>query len=622
MNLNDTRNAIRRKALPYVQSPAQYVGAEWNMTRKDPRAAALRFCLAFPDTYSIGMSYGGLHLLYEILNNRHDVYAERAFAPWMDMEARLRSNNLPLCSVETGTPLHDFDVVGFSLQYEMGYTNLLNMLDLGGIPVLARERGTDAPIIVAGGNCVVNPEPLADFVDLFVIGEGEERILDLADACIALKREQFRSREDKIRALALRVPNSYAPALYNPEYDSHGAFTALHPKFADVPLTISAARIADFDTAYATRRPIVPFVDIVHDRISVEIMRGCSRGCRFCQAGMTRRPIRARSVENIVRICEEQYAATGYSEISLASLSSSDYPDLTRLAQTVATRFASRKVSITFPSLRVSEQLQDLPAVISEVRKSALTVAPEAGTDRLRRVINKDITEEDLLRGVEAAFRQGWNHVKLYFMCGLPTETDEDIIAIARISEAVSRLRREIGKSPALVTASVAPFVPKPHTPFQWEAMAGVERLREIRNMLFANTRMRSVKIRMHKPERSMLEAVFARGDRRLGAVLMQAWRSGCRLDSWDEVFDSVKWQAAFEAVGVDPSFYALRQRGDDEPLPWSHIDVGVSQDFLRRERERARRAEFTADCRHGVCHVCGIPHCPHKAASDSGRTE
>jgi radical SAM family uncharacterized protein len=604
----DYRELLWKKALPRVKSPGQYVGAEWNMVRKEPRAAALRFCLAFPDTYSVGMSYGGLHLLYEILNRREDTYCERAFAPWSDMEALLRAERLPLCSLETFTPLSQFDVIGFSLQYEMGFTNVLNMLDLGGVPMFSEERTAEDPLVVAGGGCALNPEPLAEFVDLFVIGDGEERVHDLAAVCVELKQHAPGGRREMLEYLAATVPNVYIPSLYEALPDRGFSVRPL----GKAPERVQAAIVQDLDGAEASRRPVLPYVEIVHDRISIEIMRGCSRGCRFCHAGMTRRPVRARSVETILDLCEAQYAATGYSEISLASLSSSDYPGLPRLMREISSRFAGRKVSATLPSLRVDEQLRTLPELIGVVRKSALTVAPEAGTERLRRVINKDVTDEDLFRGAEAAFANGWGHVKLYFMVGLPTETDEDVAAIPRLAAEVSRLRRKTGKPPALVNVSAAPFVPKAHTPFQWEAMAGLDRLKEVRDILFKNNMARTVKLRVHRPERSLLEGAFARGDRRVGKALLEAWRLGCRMDAWDEAFDDVKWSQAFDRAGLKIE-ECVGERRPGSSLPWSHIDPGVSEDFLRRERASALKAVMTADCRHGGCHECGLPACPHR---------
>lgn len=612
--MSECGNRLFREIFPRVQAPGQYAGGEWNMAHKELAPGMLRFCLAFPDTYAVGMSCGGLHILYEVLNRRNDVYAERVFAPWVDMEEQLRAAQLPLCSLGTFTPLREFDVVGFSLQYEMGFINVLTMLELGGIPVMARDRNAAAPLVVAGGACALNPEPMSDFIDLFIPGDGEERVNDLAEACLEIKRDCPRSREEMLCRLVERVPNSYAPALYETRTTPDGRFAGMQPRKGlptRAPERIAAAVVEDFEHAYAPLRPIVPFVETVHDRISIEIMRGCSRGCRFCHAGMTRRPVRARSQERIVELCEAQYAATGYSEISLAALSAGDYPNLPGLVKEVSSRFAERRVNVALPSLRVDELLSDIPAMISGVRKSALTIAPEAATDRLRRVINKDILENDLYRGVEAAYEQGWSHVKLYFMVGLPTETDEDVAAIVRMAESISQMRRKAGKGPAQVNVSVAPFVPKPHTPFQWEPMAAIERLTEIRALLRRSLRLKTVKLRMHEPERSVLEGVFARGDRRLGEALRRAHALGCRFDAWDEQFNPVKWRQAFEQAGLRPEEYAQRARTPGEALPWSHISAGVSEEFLLREREKALQAEFSPDCRTSACLKCGAPGCP-----------
>lgn len=624
MALDKYKEKIFEDLLPGVQMPGQYAGSEWNMVRKDPCRVALRFCLAFPDTYAIGMSHGGMHILYGILNERDDVYAERAFAPWGDMQEKLRAARLPLCSLETFTPLREFDVIGFSLQYEMGYTNLLDMLELGGVPLLASERGPADPLVVAGGPCAFNPEPLADFVDLFVLGDGEERINDLADACIELKRHRPpcglagkpATRAELLCALVNRVPNVYVPSFYRVEWLADGRVKSILPRRDlgfDVPPLVEAAVVQDLDAAYVPECPIVPFVEVVHDRISIEIARGCTRGCRFCHAGMTRRPPRRRSVEKIVSLAEKQYAATGHSEIALASLSSSDYPQLRRLVKELSARFDERRVNLSLPSLRVDDQLRDLPGLIGKVRKPTLTIAPEVATGRLRRVVNKDITEENLYSGVEAAFKMGWDHVKLYFMIGLPTETDEDIVAIARMAERASQLRRGAGKSPARVNLSVAPFVPKSHTPFQWEPMVTVQRIEEIRSLLRRHIRRRSVVLKFHRPERSFLEGVFARGDRKLGRVLREAHRLGCRFDAWNETFDINRWREAFSRAGIRAEDYANRSRSRDEVLPWSRLSAGVSQEFLWREREQAMRGEFTSDCLRDRCHACGLVECPHR---------
>jgi len=600
--------------LPHVQHPGQYVGNEWNMVRKDTEKVALRFCFVYPDTYAVGMSCSALHILYGTLNERPDVYAERAFMPWTDMADRLRARRLPLCSLETYTPLKEFDVIGISLQYEMTYTNVLKVLELGGIPLLSGERSQADPIVVAGGPCALNPEPMAEFVDLFVLGEAEERIHDLADACIEIKRTRPRQRTEALLYLAQHVPNTYVPAFYEPIWGERGRLLSLAPTAPSqgaVPPRVSRAVVEDFENAYVPRRPIVPFVETVHDRISLEIMRGCTRGCRFCEAGMTRRPARWRSVNRLVELAEAQYAATGHSQISLASLSSSDYPHLKELVLELGRRFSERKVSISLPSLRVSDQLRQLPHLLGGMKRSTLTIAPEAGTDRLRRVINKDIADDDLFHGVEAAYARGWNHVKLYFMVGLPTETEEDIRAIADLARRVSSLKKRRGGGPGRVNLAVAGFVPKAHTPFERDGMATLEYLREAAALLRGLMRSRAISLRVHRPERSFLEGVFARGDRRLGRLLLAAHRLGCRLDAWDEVFDFDLWRRAFDEADIDGAFYAHRVRDPDELLPWSHVDIGVSSDFLKAERQRAARGELTPDCRVGPCQGCGALKCP-----------
>jgi len=625
MNLAERPDPPFAHLLAHVQSPAQYVGDEWNIVRKSPADVALRVCLVYPDTYSIGMSCTAMHILYGTLNERPDVYAERAFMPWGDMADRLRAEGIPLCSLETYTPLRRFDLVGFSLQYEMTYANVLEIMELGGIPILARDRTESDPIVVAGGPCALNPEPVADFVDLFVLGEAEERIHDLADAYIEMKRSGLPTREERILEIARRVPNTYAPSFYEVRWDAQGHLESLAPRngFQGVlPDRICRAVVEDFEHAYVPLRPIVPFVETVHDRITLEIMRGCTRGCRFCEAGMTRRPARWRSPGRLVEIAEAQYAATGHSQISLASLSSSDYPHLRELLLDLSRRFSNRKVSISLPSLRVSDQLRDLPGLLSGMKRSTLTIAPEAASARLRRVINKDISDDDLLRGVEAAYSMGWNHVKLYFMIGLPTETEDDVRAIADLALRVSRLKKMHGGGVGRVNLSVAGFVPKAHTPFERDGMATLEYLRECSVMLRGLLRSRAISLRIHRPERSVLEGVLARGDRRLGRVLLAAHRLGCRLDAWDEAFDFALWERAFSEAGIDPAFHAQRRREPDEVLPWSHIDAGVSVAFLRAERERAERGELTPDCRAGRCHACGAMRCPRATTAGASPLE
>ena len=605
--MSSLREAVLARVVSRVRGPGRYVGGELNSIVKRHEDVDVTFCLAFPDTYAIGMSQTGLHILYATLNARDDVAAERAFAPWADMEEGLRREGLPLYSLETFTPLAEFDIVGFSLQYEMCCTNVLLMLDLGGVPLLASERGPDDPLIVAGGPFASNPEPMSDFIDLFAPGDGEEVVHDLVDA-YKEARGRAASRRELCLEIVRRTPGVYAPCLYTETYPRR-------PVADGAPEVVHASVVHDLDGAPYPEAPIVPFEEIVHDRITLEIMRGCARGCRYCQAGMIRRPVRLRSADRLEEIAERSYRATGHSEISLASLSSSDYPDLKALASRLAKRFADCGMSFALPSLRVDDQLSQLPEIIGSGRKSGLTLAPEAATERLRRVINKDISDEDLFRGVETAFSAGWQHVKLYFMCGLPTETDEDVVAIIDLAEKVARLRKRVARGSAQVTVNVAPFVPKPHTPFQWEPMAPLERIAEIREMLHARKRLRAVRIKFHRPGRSFLEGVFSRGDRALGAAVREAYARGCRFDAWDETFDLGAWLEAFRATGIEPETYANAPRDPDAPLPWDIVSTGVSKPFLREELDRSRRVETTPFCMEGACQRCGLPACPRRDA-------
>jgi len=588
-----------------VRQPGQYVGGERNAVIKDHADVALTVALAYPDTYSVGMSHLGLQILYAMLNARADVAAERVFAPWPDMEQRLRDAGLPLASLETHTPLHQFQVVGFSLQYEMTYTNLLTVLDLGGIPLRADRRRDGDPIVIAGGPGALAPEPLADFIDLFVVGDGEPVIDELADALIATRGM---ARGDRLAALARGVPHVYVPSGYDPRYNAGGRLIAVSTNFPGVPPRVRAAAVSDFDAAPYPVRPVVPLIGTVHERISLEIMRGCTRGCRFCHAGMTKRPVRRRSVDTLLDQARQAIAATGYDEISLASLSSSDHPDLPRLLQAFAEEFGPRHISVSVPSLRVNEQLRDLPRYVKNVRKSGLTIAPEAAAGAVRRSVNKRITDDDLRAGVRAAYENGWMRIKLYFMIGLPGETDPDAERIAELAAELSALRREAGKGLGHVNVAVASFVPKPHTPFQWEAMAAPEVLERRQALIKRATHSRKIKLKFHGIERSMIEGVFARGDRRLGAVLLAAWKNGARMDAWGEQFNVDPWHRAFDQAGFDPvGEFALRRRDVDELLPWSMIDVGVRREFLLEERSRSLAGEWTPDCRTAGCIGCGV---------------
>jgi radical SAM family uncharacterized protein len=588
-----------------VSQPGQYVGGERNAVVKDHDRVRLTIALAYPDAYSVGMSHPGLQILYAVLNDRDDVAAERAFVPRPDMERALRDARLPLLSLETHTPLRDFDAVGFSLQHEMTYTNLLTILELGGIPLLAAERGDDHPVVIAGGPGALAPEPLADFIDLFVVGDGEPILHPLADALIETKGMR---RSDRLPALARGLPHVYAPSLYNVRHGDEGRLIAIDTGAPGVPARVRQATVGDLDAAPFPTRPVVPLVSIVHRRVGLEIMRGCTRGCRFCQAGMTKRPVRARSVETLLDQARAALAATGYDEINLGSLSSSDYPELPRLLETFAREFGPRHVSVSVPSLRVNEQLRELPKHIRNVRKSGLTLAPEAATEAVRRTANKMITAADLFAGVRAAYESGWARIKLYFMIGLPGETERDVAHVAELADELSDLRKADGRAGGHVNVTIASFIPKPHTPFQWEPMAQPGVLRSRQELIKQTVRRRKVRLKFHRVERSLIEAVFARGDRRLGRVLLDAWRRGARMDAWDEHFRQEAWDGAFAAADFDPvEAFALRPFGVDELLPWSMIDTGVSREYLQKERARAGEGDWTPDCREAGCLACGV---------------
>ncbi|MFW6159082.1 MAG: TIGR03960 family B12-binding radical SAM protein [Planctomycetota bacterium] len=588
-----------------VRQPGQYVGGEVNAIVKDHRDVRLTIALCYPDTYSVGMSHLGLQILYSMWNGRSDVAAERCFAPRIDMEHELRRRRTPLRSLETHTPLHEFDVLAVSLQHEMTYTNLLTVLDLGGVPLLASEREDDDPLVIAGGPGALAPEPLADFVDAFAVGDGEPLAGPLADALIATAGLD---RGERLAAIARGVDHVYVPALYDVRYGQDGRLLAIETNRPGVPARVSAAVVEDLDAAPCPTHPVVPLVGTVHDRVSLEIMRGCTRGCRFCHAGMTKRPLRWRTTETLLAHARAAIASTGYGEIGLTSLSSSDHPELARLLAAFSHEFTPQNISVNVPSLRVNEQLRELPKVLKHVRKSGLTIAPEAAIESVRRSANKMIADDDLFAGVRAAYEHGWQRIKLYFMIGLPGDSDEHGRRIPELAYELSQLRKETGRGPGKVVVSVASFVPKPHTPFQWEPMAAPDVLRRRQEIIKQATRSRRIRLRFHDVERSMIEAVFARGDRRLGTVLLAAWRHAARMDAWGESLDTDAWHRAFAQADFDPvEQFALRTRDPDELLPWSMIDVGVRREFLLRERERSREREWTPDCRRAGCLGCGL---------------
>ena len=604
--MDDIRNYIEDRILSFVETPGQYVGGEWNSITKKDSDVDVTFAIAFPDTYAIGMSHLGMQIIYGLLNERDDTACERVFAPWPDMEDALRKHNIPLYSLETFKPLRDFDIIGFSLQYEMSYTNVLNMLDLAKIPLRRQERTEDDPLIIAGGPLALTPEPMSDFIDIFFVGDGEEKLPQFIDCFKAIKRTRKLSRKEKIITLAKDLKNLYAPSLYHVTFDSDGIIEKIEPKIAGIPSVVHGASISDFDKASFPESPIVPYVKTIHDRISIEVMRGCTQGCRFCQAGMTKRPNRVRSVDTILKLAQSSYLNTGHEEISIGALSISDYPYLNELMTQMGDIFNQKKVNISFPSLRISDQLAMLPYHLNAVRKSSLTLAPEAATTRLRKIINKDISNEDLYDGVKEAYKAGWNLVKLYFMVGLPTETDEDIEKITDLAYEVSSLRKEVNGQHGNVNVAIAPFVPKAHTPFQWEPMVTLERINDIKRILKSRIMRKNIRIKFHKPERSILEGIFARGDRRLGNVILEAWRGGCKFDAWDEHFDNHKWENAFERAGIDKQFYLFRNRNEDENLPWDHISSGIIKQFLINERQKACEQKYTPDCFVKGCPDCG----------------
>jgi len=594
----------RERLLARVARPARYLGHELNSIHKDHGRVALTFALCFPDVYEVGMSHLGLRLLYDILNRREDVACERAFAPWPDMAELLVETRTPLWALESGRALADFDVIGFSLQHELNFTNVLLMLDLAGIPLRRADRGPGCPLVVGGGPAAFNPEPLADFFDLFVVGDGEEAAVQLVEACLACSGDRARL----LRELGGDggPDGFYVPGFYTPRYAGDGRLASLEAANG-APARVRKALVPDLGGAPFPESPVVPFLDVVHDRITLEICRGCTRGCRFCQAGMIYRPVRERPLEELLDLARRQVQSTGHEEISLASLSSSDYSGIRRLAKELVDEYGGRGVGVSLPSLRIDSFSVGLADEVQKVRKSGLTFAPEAGTERLRAVINKNVTEEDLLDAVGAAFGLGWDSVKLYFMIGLPTETDEDLLAIAGLTGKVWRRHRELRPGRGLrLAVSCASFVPKAHTPFQWEPQVGREELFR-RQEVLRRALPKRIKFSWHDVRQSFIEAALARGDRRQSEAIERAYRLGCRFDAWDEHFRFDLWQRAFAETGLDPAWYANRERDRDELLPWDHIDSGVTKKYLLAEREAALRGESTPDCRAGNCAGCGV---------------
>ena len=593
------------RILPRVQKPARYVGGEYNAVMKDKAQVDLRFAFCFPDTYEIGMSNLGYRILYGVLNEMPGVWCERAFAPWTDMEAELRAAGLPLCALESGDPMGEFDVIGFSVGYEMAYTAMLNMLDLAGLPLRSEDRTALTPLVIAGGTAMYNAEPVADFIDMALIGEGEELLPEVVELCRRAKAEGW----DKPRLLraAAQIQGVYVPSLYDVDYKEDGTVRAITARDG-APEKVVKRVVHHMDRAYYPAKTIVPSTEIVHDRVTLEVFRGCIRGCRFCQAGYVYRPVRCRSREQLARYGQEAIADSGYQEMTLSSLSTSDYPELVGLCDDLEEMCREKHVNLSLPSLRADNFSMELMGRLQRGRKAGLTFAPEAGTQRLRDAINKNLTEEDLTESLKTAFSGGWSAVKLYFRLGLPTETDEDVLGIAEMaSHAVHTWREHASnKNRGLrITVSTSWFVPKPFTAFQWEAqISRSEYERRVRLLREAIT-AKAVTYNWHDGDTSFLEAVLARGDRRLGRVLERACRKGARLDAWSDCFDLNRWLEAFAECGLDPAFYANRERTREEILPWSMISCYVSDDYLWRQRQLAYQSVTTPDCRT-QCSGCG----------------
>lgn len=595
-------------ALKRIQKPGRYVGNEFNSVHKENFSELIKFAFCFPDVYEVGMSHLGMKILYHMMNEREDTVCERVFAPWVDMEEELRRENIPLLSMESHIPVSEFDIVGFTLQYEMSYSNIINMLNLAGIPLKSADRTEGVPFVCAGGPCAYNGEPLADIVDFFILGEGEEVNNEILDAykewkASGEKREQYLER-------IARIEGVYVPAFYTVEYNDDFTIKSVLPNREGVPAKIKKRIVKELDNSYILDKMIVPFMDIVHDRITLEVFRGCIRGCRFCQAGYLYRPVREHSVDKLVETAQKLIDNTGYEEMSLSSLSTSDYTCLQELIDRLLPITVDKRINLSLPSLRVDNFSMELMEKVQAVKKSGLTFAPEAGTQRLRDVINKNVLEEDLLRTAGIAFDGGYNRIKLYFMIGLPTETMEDVEGIAELAEKVIgvfyQIPKEIRKGRSVtITVSTSSFVPKPFTPFQWEPQNRMETLVEKQNFLKNRIKTRNISYNWHQSHVSFLEAVFAKGDRRLADVLIAAQKKGCRFDGWDEHFSYEKWLEAFSECGVDPEFYAYRKIEHNEVLPWDHIDIGVSKAFLMKEHDKAYEEQTTPSCREG-CAGCG----------------
>ncbi len=566
------------KHLPFVSSPSQYIGGEWNAVRKDPAGVDVQVAIAFPDVYKIGMAHLGMQIFYGQLNERPDVLCERIFAPWPDLEERMRGDDIPLFSVDSHRPAREFDVIGFSLQSEMQYTNVINMIDLAGIPLYAAERGEEDPLLLAGGPNSSYPEPVAEFFDVIVIGDGEESLPKIVDL--------WKDRKDRasvLRQIAREVPGAYVPQLYKFHYDDDGILREIEA-LDGAPPKIAKAVVADFNNAYYPMKPVVPYAEVVHDRINLEIMRGCPHRCRFCHAVMFKNKLRFRPVETLLHQAETVYKNTGYESIALTSLSSGDHPQIAELMTRLNARFVPRIVNITLPSLRIDDKLAELPRLMKTVRKGGFTVAPEAGTEELRKIIRKPIKDVDLFATARAAFQEGWKHLKLYFMIGLPGETQADFDGIIQTGRAISRIGKEVRGKFADVNVTISPMVPKPHTPFQFAGQKSFEYVQEVQERLHRMARGSRIHLRMHDPKTSYVEAVMARGDRRVGRAVVEAWKLGSRFEEWREHFNYDRWMEAFKRAGIDPDFYARREPAEGEVLPWDHFDVRLEKGVLWKD--------------------------------------
>jgi radical SAM family uncharacterized protein len=596
------------RILPRVQKPARYTGGEYNAVKKDPAQVDTRIAFCFPDTYEIGMSNLGMRILYGVMNNMDGVWCQRVFAPWGDMEEEMRRAHMPLFALESGEPITDFDIVAFSVGYEMAFTSILNMLDLADIPLHSADRTGLTPLVIAGGTAMYNPEPIADFIDIVSLGEGEDVTAELIELHRKARREGW-SKADFLRRAA-QVPGLYVPSLYDVEYNPDGTVKAIIPRDG-APKVVRKRIVKDMDKSYYPTKTIVPSTEIVQDRVTLELFRGCIRGCRFCQAGYVYRPVRNRSEELCVRYGVEACNDSGYQEVTLSSLSTSDYPQLTELCDDLEGFCQERHVNLSLPSLRADNFSMSLMQRLAKGRKSGLTFAPEAGTQRLRDVINKNVTQEELLASCRTAFAGGYSAVKLYFMLGLPTETDEDVLGIADLAARVMHAWRESASNKqrgVRITVSTSWFVPKPHTAFQWEPQISKEEYQRRVKLLREAITTKTVTYNWHDPDTSFLEAVLARGDRRMCKVLEAAWRKGAKLDAWEEYFSLERWMEAFDECGLDPHFYANRQREKDEIMPWSVISSGVTEEYLWRELQRAKAGVTTPDCRTH-CNACGANH-------------